>query len=117
MNAQVVVLRQTRAWLSKSVLASGVQPYFKHLIGRGYARSTVRVYVCCVAHFAYWLRNRRIRLDQIDEAVVRTFLDEHLPNCKCPDPVRRSRCELRAALNQLLIILRATAAVPPRALT
>jgi hypothetical protein len=117
MNDQVAVLPQIRAWLSKSVLASGVQLYFEHLIGCGYARSTVRVYVCCVAHFAYWLCNRRIHLAQIDEAVVRMFLNEHLPGCNCPGPVRRSRYELRTALNQLLIMLRATALVPPRAIT
>jgi site-specific recombinase XerD len=117
MNKQVAVLPQTRAWLNKSVLASGVQSYFEHLIERGYARSTVRVYLCCVAHFAYWLRSRRLRLTQIDEAVVRMFLNEHLPGCNCPYPVRRCRYELRAALNHLLIVLRATAAVPPRVIT
>jgi site-specific recombinase XerD len=117
MNEQVAVLRQTGAWLKKSVLRSAIQLYVEHLIGRGYARSTVRVYACCVGHFAYWLRNQRIRLDQIDETVIRRFLYKHLPSCKCPDPVRRTRYELRAALNQLLIMLRATALVPPRTVT
>lgn len=117
MNEQVAVLPQTRAWLNKSVLASGLQPYFEHLIGRGYARSTVRVYVCCVAHFAHWVGSRRLRLAQVDEVLVRVFLNEHLPDCKCPPPVRRCTYELRAALNQLLIVLRATAVVPPRVIT
>jgi hypothetical protein len=35
------------------------------------------------------------------------FLSEHLPACTCPDPVRRFRHELQAALGHLL------ADVPP----
>ncbi len=39
-------------------------------------------------------------------AVVR-FLSEHLPACTCPDPVRRFRHELQAALGHLLEVLEA----------
>jgi site-specific recombinase XerD len=106
MDKQAVVLPQTLAWLSKSVLEPAVQPYIEHLIARGYARSTAHVYVCCAAHFAYWISNRHLDLDQIDEATVRLFLDQHLPKCKCPEPVRRCRYELRAALKQFLAVLR-----------
>jgi site-specific recombinase XerD len=112
MNEQIAVLPQTRAWLSKSVFEPAVQPYIEHLIARGYAQSTVHIYVCCIAHFAYWTSNRHIDLDQIEEDTVRIFLDEHLPKCKCREPVRRCRHELRAALKKFLAVLRSAHLIP-----
>ena len=106
MEDQIAVFPQTRGWLSKSVLEPVVQPYIEHLVARRYARSTVHAYVYDIAHFAHWMSNRHIDLDQFDETAIQMFIEQHLSRCNCPEPVRRQRCELRAALNQLLVVLR-----------
>lgn len=107
MSQEIVVQPQPRAWLEDSVLQPYVSRYGAHLRRGRYAPSTQRVYLCCVAHFAHWLTGERCGLTVIGEAVVARFLSEHLPACGCPYPVRRLRHELRAALVQLLEVLRA----------
>lgn len=107
MSQEIVVQPQPRAWLEDSVLQPYVSRYGAHLRRRRYVPSTQRVYLCCVAHFAHWLTGERCGLTAIGEAVVARFLSEHLPACGCPYPVRRLRHELRAALAQLLEVLRA----------
>ena len=107
MSQEIVVQPQPRAWLENSVLQPYVSRYGAHLRRGRYAPSTQRVYLCCVAHFAHWLTGERCGLPTIGEAVVARFLSEHLPACGCPYPVRRLRHELRAALVQLLEVLRA----------
>ena len=107
MSKEIVVQPQPRAWLEDSVLQPYVSRYGAHLCCRRYAPSTQRVYLCCVAHFAHWMTGERYGLSTIGEAVVARFLSEHMPACGCPYPVRRLRHELRAALAQLLEVLRA----------
>jgi len=107
MSQEIVVQPQPRAWLKDSILQPYVSRYGAHLRRGRYAPSTQRVYLCCVAHFAHWLTGERCGLAAIGEAVVARFLSEHLPVCGCPYPVRRLRHELRAALAQLLEVLRA----------
>ncbi|MGB2625648.1 MAG: site-specific integrase [Candidatus Acidiferrum sp.] len=114
MEDQIAVFPQTRGWLSKSVLEPVVQPYIEHLVARRYARSTVHAYVYDIAHFAHWMSNRHIDLDQFDETAIQMFIEQHLSRCNCPEPVRRQRCELRAALNQLLVVLRAAHLISQR---
>jgi site-specific recombinase XerD len=110
MSKEIVVQPQPRAWLEESVLQPYVLRYGAYLRSRRYAASTQRVYLCCVAHFAHWLTEERYRLDEISDAVVARFLSEHMPACACPYPVRRLRHELRAALAQMLDVLRADGA-------
>jgi len=71
------VPRRTLAWLTDSVLKSSYQAYLSYLIGRGNSSWTVCKYLCSVAHFAYCLQKRRFKLSQIDEALIRHFLDVH----------------------------------------
>ena len=101
MDNDVVLLQRTRAWLTGGVLESSYQAYLTYLIGRGYSSWSVRKYSCSVAHFAYWLRKRRAKLSQIDEALIRYFLDEHLPQCDCPLRTPRSRHHVEYALKNL----------------
>jgi len=54
--------------------------------------------------------------ENLDEEVVARFVDGHLPQCRCPFPVRHARGELRAALGHLLAVLRANAVIPARVL-
>jgi integrase len=107
MPKEIVVQPQPRAWLEGSVLQPYVSRYGAHLSRGRYAPSTQRIYLCCIAHFAHWLTGERYGLSAIGEAVVARFLSEHMPACGCPYPVRRLRHELRAALAQLLEVLRA----------
>ena len=107
MSKEIVIQPLPRAWLEDSVLRPYISRYGAHLRGRRYAPSTQRVYLCCVAHFAGWLTGERYGLNAIGEAVVARFLSEHIPACGCPYPVRRLRHELRAALSQLLEVLKA----------
>ena len=94
------------AWLSNSALAPFVPDYRRFLIEQRYAAQTARVYLCCVAHFARWMRRRRrLAVCDLSENVVRRFLDEHLPRCTCPPPVQRCRHQVRAALRLLLAML------------
>lgn len=107
MSKEIVVQPQPRAWLEDSVLQPYVSRYGARLRRGRYAPSTQRIYLCCVAHFAHWLTGERYGLSTIGEALVARFLSEHMPACGCPYPVRRLRHELRAALAQLLEVLRA----------
>ena len=107
MSQEIVIQPQPRAWLEDSILQPYVSRYGAHLRYGRYAPSTQRVYLCCVAHFAHWLTEERYGLAALSEAVVARFLSEHLPACCCPYPVRRLHYELRAALGQLLAVLRA----------
>jgi integrase/recombinase XerD len=106
MSKEIVIQPQPRAWLQKSVIEPYVSSYQAYLSRGRYAADTQRVYLCCVAHFAHWLGEQRYGLNAIGEAVVARFMSEHVPACACLYPVRRSRHELRAALAQLLDLLR-----------
>ena len=107
MSQEITVQTQPRLWLEDSILQPYVLRYGAHLRRGRYAPSTQRVYLCCVAHFAQWLTAERCSLNAIGGAMVARFLSEHLPVCSCPYPVRRLHHELRAALAQLLEVLRA----------
>jgi len=106
MYSDFALPQRTRAWLTDGVLKPSYQAYSTYLIRRGYSSWSVRKYLCCVAHFAYWLRKRRIKLSQIDEALIRYFLYEHLPQCDCPLRTPRSRNHVGSALKHLLVVLR-----------
>ena len=93
-------------WLNRSGLADIAPLYVRRLAGLGYARNTQRVYLYCVAHFAHWTSQCRIKIYDLVPAHVARFLDAHLPSCRCPQPARRSRHECRAALRHLLATLR-----------
>jgi integrase/recombinase XerD len=104
----------TRAWLKQSALDAHVSEYCAYLEVHGYAASTQRVYLCCVAHFAHWMRRERLGLKRLDEDAVARYLAEHLPRCDCPEPVRRLVHENRAALVHLFATLRASGAIAER---
>ena len=88
----------TRAWLGQSALEAHVSEYCAYLSSRGYAPSTRRIYLGCVAHFAHWMRREKLGLKRLDDGAVARYLTGHLPRCGCPEPVRRLVHENRAAL-------------------
>src|SRR6516165_12035304 len=95
-----------RAWLKQSALKAHATEYYAYLGSRRYAASTRRIYLVCIAHFAHWMRHKRLSLKRLDEEAVARYLAEHLPRCSCAEPVRRLVHENRAALVHLLATLR-----------
>lgn len=88
---------------------------FEQLFHDGrYAASTLRQYLGCPAHLAHWMSQQQRSVEELDEAVVADFLDQHLPQCRCPRPVTRTRWLLHAALKRLLLLLRANGVIPER---
>ena len=100
-------------WLARGPFAPYVDAFKQFLTDRGYAASTFANYVGSVAHFAQWIRRRRLRVQRIDEAAVAEFLHEHLARCCCTGLVYRDRRDLSAALGHLLVVLRAQGAIAP----
>ena len=100
-----------RQWIESSVLQPYVGSYLEHLYQRRYSATSQRQYLCCVAHFAHWVTLEGLRLAGIDERTRTRFISEHLPICDCPYPVRRSPWEIRAAVSQLLEVLRKQGAI------
>lgn len=98
--------------LLDSLWVPHVEAFKRRLIEGRYSPHTAGTYVACIAHFAYWSAQRDLDIPQINEVLVREFLDDHLPGCDCTWPVRRVRSDVRAALGHFLSILRANAAIP-----
>lgn len=98
-------------WLLESQLAAYIDAFTHHFTEGRYASATIATHIGCIAHFAHWSTQSGIDIHDIDEKVVRRFLDEHLPHCDCARPVHRVRGDLRAALAHLLVVLRANAVI------
>ena len=102
----VTISRNAHRWLQDTAIANDIGAYIDHLIGKGYASTTVSHYVNAVAHFTYWLGKQSICLEAVDEHVVSCFLKEHLPVCQCASRCHRATTEVRAALARWLELLR-----------
>ena len=70
------------------------------------------MYVESVAHFAYWMRGKHLSRTELNERLVRRFIGQHLPTCRCARRCQRSEHIVRAALIQLLAVLRTTGQLP-----
>ena len=87
-----------KAWLLSSALAPHLESYCAHFrLGRYAATYSVGC-VAGLAHFARWMTLCGLAAEQLDAHKVEQFLNEHLPCCDCPKPVRRNHGALRAAL-------------------
>ena len=93
--------------------ATVVESYNDHLQAGRYGHRCRR-YVASVVHFGHWLSSEGVAATNVDEAMIRRFLSEHLPRCECSRPIPLRMIEVRAALNLLLRLLRAqgVAAIP-----
>lgn len=90
--------------LRDSAVGPFAQAYWDRLCEQGYAPSTVRVYVNCLSHFAWWAARRRFELAELEDHVGR-FVDQHLPRCRCAGRVQRVRHTVRAALEHLKTVV------------
>ena len=104
-------------WLTNGPIAPHIDSFKQHLADGRYASSTVATYLGNIAHFAQWVRGKRLRLSRIDEGSIAEFLDRHLPHCRCVGPIRHDRCDHRAALGHLLFVLRARGVIAPPAMS
>lgn len=84
------------------VITSNFSNYLKK---RGHSDGTRHVYQSALLHFIYWLKNESTEDQTINCSTVTLFLQEHLPVCRCSPPSFKQLKTVRAALNQLLIML------------
>ena len=82
-----------------------INDYTAHLKARGHSDGTQHKYRSSLMHFLYWLAKEPPESQVVNSRTVRTFLQEHLPTCRCPPPAFKSLKTVRAALNQLLLML------------
>lgn len=113
MSVEHLVSSRNQDWLRNSELSPFAETYINYLIHCGYSRQSVRTYTHAVAHFAYWLKNKKIPLDRVEETIIDRFLFNHLPVCNCSRRCRCSFFSVRAALGHLVIVLRAEGIFPP----
>lgn len=90
---------------NESVLDLLAARYRTYLEERRYAPQTRHIYLSCLAHFERWATSVGHLPTQIDEAAIDRFLNEHLPQCTCPRPVRRVRLDNRSALRLFLKVV------------
>jgi len=76
--------------------------YLRHC---GYQPKTIKMYIPKVVHFGIWLKDNGIAVSSVNRDTISSFLNGHLPNCRCAPPCSRNRIYVRAALNCLLCIL------------
>lgn len=107
-------LERARSWMQKTVLAELTDSLVLRLRERGYSSATTSRYLRITAHFGQWLGNRRLTATDIDLGLVATFLDRHLPRCRCRIRVDRDRKCVRAGLTQLVTMLREAGVTPNR---
>jgi site-specific recombinase XerD len=88
------------------LLATPAGPYLDELTielhGQGFQRWMLRRRIVGAAHISFWNQGeRRMTLDQLDEAAVQGF-QRHLIACRCPRPFRQSKhgdvCAVAGAL-------------------
>lgn len=90
-----------------NVLGSVLPFYREHLLAARYGQRCYRRYIASVVHFGQWLSGQKHEAEDVDEAIIKRFLLEHLPRCTCQRPVPLWLIEVRASLNLLLRLLRA----------
>ena len=95
-----------KAWLLDGPLSPHIDA-FQALLERGrYAEGSMEKALRALAHFAQWMTRCRLSAEQIDEALVKQFLDFHLPRCDCHPTALRTHGDLRSNLAHMLASLR-----------
>ena len=103
----------TQRWLRNSPITPYVLIYLDYLTECRYADETSEHHLAGLAHLGLWMGLNHFRIEDLDEALVTQFLDEHLPNCDCPRPIFQTRADLSAACGHFLRILRDRGVIPP----
>jgi site-specific recombinase XerD len=79
---------------------------------RGHTRRVGQSYLCAAGHFSHWLDLEMISPNAVEEATIASFVEGHLPICKCRVP-HGLRCHMQAALDHMLAVLRARGLASP----
>lgn len=80
--------------------------YTDYLVRSRYGAKRRRRYTASALHFGDWLRSHGNGPGDIDEVLIGLFLMGHLRNCSCDYPTPHGVILNRAALNNLLRVLR-----------
>ena len=99
-------------WLRNSPITPYVLIYLDYLTKNRYADETTENYLAGLAHLGLWMGLNHRSIEELDEAVVSRFLDEHLPNCDCPRPIFKTHADLKAACGHFLRLLRDRSIIP-----
>lgn len=94
-----------RDWLTDGPLNVVVAAYIEALRNQRYPDHTIRAYLGCLAHFSHWIKTDEIRMSSLDAALIKRFLRDHLPACRCPAPCYPSVASSGAALRHMLRLL------------
>jgi site-specific recombinase XerD len=87
--------------------------YVATLNDRGYQPLVVQAYTRSVEHFVDWLGIRADHLP-LDESLIRSFVEEHLPVCECAGRKQKGKTTVRPALEHLAEILRLQGMLTPQ---
>ncbi len=96
---------RVQARVKTNVLYKQIKKLICYMHDCGYKPSTIQMHIHGVKHFGMWLKANGIKVKSINKDTINSFLNEHLPNCRCDSPRSRSRKDGLAALNHLLRIL------------
>jgi len=102
----------TQRWLRNSPITPYVSIYLDYLNECRYADETSEHHLAGLAHLGLWMGRNHFRIEELNEALVTQFLDDHLPNCDCPRPIFQTRTDLNAACGHFLRILRDRGVIP-----
>ena len=83
-------------------LADLLEALVEHLVGRGHSPEIVQRYLQAAEHYGRWLGRPTAGSRSINKASIRSFVNDHLPVCRCEPPSPRNRIMVRAALMHLL---------------
>ncbi len=82
-----------------------IRHFSTYLKERGHSDGTTHDYRSALIHFIRWHGEKPAQSSVISSRDVSKFLQEHLPVCSCPAPVVKNQTTIRAALNNLLLML------------
>jgi hypothetical protein len=102
----------TQRWLRNSPVTPYILIYLDYLTECRYADETSEHHLAGLAHLGLWMGLNHFRVEELDEALVTQFLDDHLPKCNCPRPIFQTRADLNAACGHFLRILRDRGVIP-----
>ena len=91
-----------------------LEEFLAVLRDRGYAPRTVQAYGPAAGHYLVWLARQTLPLSAAHEDAAQRFLAGHIPQCHCRLAGPLDRHTVRAALRQLIGVLRAKGRIPPR---
>lgn len=94
------------AQLRSSVFGQDLDALTNELQGLGYSVVSIQNHLRAAGHLAYWLEQKRGRLQSLDEAMIRRFVERHLRRCRCPIP-RGTAPDFGGVAPHLLKLLRA----------